>query len=206
MKMTNRGNQIIYKYWAPIYDPIAGRLYQAGRRRAYELVNPKPGEKLLIVGVGTGADFPLIPEGVEATGIDLSEDMLARAKEKAHKNQQRIEFILGDAQTLLVPESSQDILVFNLILAVIPDGRLCLEENWRALKPGGRAVIFDKFLPDEGEITFFRRLINQVATLIGTDVNRKFKDILGNTPARVVVDEPCFLGGAYRVILLEKPG
>jgi hypothetical protein len=48
MKMNNRWNQFIYRLWAPIYDSI---LLQTGKR-------------VLIAGIGTGADLPLLPTDV----------------------------------------------------------------------------------------------------------------------------------------------
>ncbi len=74
----------------------------------------------------------------------------------------------------------------------------------RALKPGGRAVVFDKFLPFGGKITPGRRLLNVFSTLIGTDITRKFEEINANTGWEVIQDEPSRFNGMYRVILLKK--
>jgi hypothetical protein len=63
MKMTNRWNRFIYRLWAPIYDSTVNRIFRPGRKRAMELLDLKPGERVLLVGVGTGADLPLIPAG-----------------------------------------------------------------------------------------------------------------------------------------------
>ena len=72
MKMTNRWNRFIYRLWAPIYDSTVNLFFMPGRKRALDLLNLQPGECVLLVGVGTGADLPLLPAGVDATGIDLS--------------------------------------------------------------------------------------------------------------------------------------
>ena len=108
----------------------------------------------------------------------------------------------GDAQQLLVDEAACDAVIFNLILSVIPDGAACLRENLRALKPGGRLVVFDKFLPDAGQLTLGRRLLNLGSTLFGTDITRRFDDLSKGVGVQVVCDEPSLLHGAYRVILL----
>jgi phosphatidylethanolamine/phosphatidyl-N-methylethanolamine N-methyltransferase len=71
MRMTNRWNQFIYRIWAPIYDAALGHFFMPGRKRALELLNLKPGEKVLLVGIGTGADLPFMPAGVDAIGVDL---------------------------------------------------------------------------------------------------------------------------------------
>lgn len=206
MKMTNRWNRFIYRLWAPVYDATVGRFFLPGRRRAIQVLDLQPGERLLLVGVGTGADLPLLPEGVEAVGVDLSPEMLARARSRLPLPGRAVTLLQGDAQKLLVDESAFDAAAFHLILSVIPDGAACLRENLRALRPGGRAVVFDKFLPDEGRPSFSRRLLNFFSTLLGTDITRRFGDLAAGAPCRVLSNEPSLAGGMYRVILLERTG
>jgi ubiquinone/menaquinone biosynthesis C-methylase UbiE len=204
MKMTNSHNQIVYRLWAPIYDSTVNCVFQSGRKRAMQLLDLQPGEKVLIVGVGTGADLPLLPAGVDATGIDLSPDMLAKARLKLDRCAATVKLIQGDAQALLVPENSYDAAILNLILSVVPDGRACLQSALRAVKPGGRLVIFDKFQPDREKVTIFRRFINFFSIQLGTDITRCFGDMLAGCSCKVLLDEPSLLGGMYRVILLKK--
>ena len=56
MKLTNRWNQFIYRLWAPVYDASAVLFFLPGRKRALELLNLQQGERLLLVGVGTGEE------------------------------------------------------------------------------------------------------------------------------------------------------
>lgn len=203
MKMTNRWNRLIYRLWAPIYDSTVGHFFLPGRMRAIEMLNLQPGEHVLLVGVGTGADLPLLPKGVQAVGVDISADMLAKARRKLPLPGLEVTLLQGDAQKLLVNEAAFDVVIFNLILSVIPDGAACLRENLRALKPGGRAVVFDKFLPDTGRLTLGRRLLNLGSTLFGTDITRRFGDLARGAKIQIVQDEPSLLHGTYRVILLN---
>jgi SAM-dependent methyltransferase len=204
VKMTNGWNRFIYRLWAPIYDAVLGRFFLPGRKRAIAAAELQPGERVLLVGVGTGADLPLLPEGVSVTGIDLSDEMLAKAHKKLPLPGIEVRLIQGDAQTLLVQEGQFDIVFFNLILSVIPDARHCLSENLRALPPGGRAIVFDKFLPENGKLTSGRKLLNLLSTLFGTDITRRFSDIIKDTHVIVVSDEPSLLNGLYRVIRLTN--
>ena len=206
MKMTNRWNQFIYRLWAPIYDSTINRLFLPGRRRALELLDLKRGEKVLLVGIGTGADLPLLPAGVDATGIDLSPEMLAKARLKLDRCPASVKLIQGDAQALLVDEGSFDAVILNLILSVIPDGNVCLRSALRALKPNGRVVIFDKFLPEGEKPSLVRKFLNLFSTLFGTDINRRLSDLMKNCPCEITHDEPSIAGGMYRVILLQKSG
>jgi len=204
MKMTNRWNRIIYSLWAPVYDRTVNRFFTPGRKRAMEMLALQPGERVLIVGVGTGTDLPLIPEGVEAVGIDLSPAMLARAQARLPLPGREVTLIQGDAQQLQVEEGRFDAVLFNLILSVIPDGAACLRENLRALKPGGRAVIFDKFLPDDGKLSLGRRLLNLGSTFFGTDITRRFNHLADGCHIAILKNEPSLAGGAYRVILVRS--
>jgi phosphatidylethanolamine/phosphatidyl-N-methylethanolamine N-methyltransferase len=204
MKMTNRWNQFIYRIWAPVYDTLMGRFFYPGRKRAMESLGLKPGERVLLVGVGTGADLVLLPDGVEAVGIDLSPEMLARCQSRLPLLGRQVTLIQGDAQKLIAEESAFDAVIFNLILSVIPDPFACLRENLRSLKPSGRAVVFDKFIPYGGTISPGRRLLNGFSTLFGTDITRKFEEINAASGWEVVRDEPSLLNGMYRVIMLKK--
>ena len=204
MKMTNRWNQFIYRLWAPIYDATVDHFFLPGRKRAIELLDLQPGERVLLVGIGTGADLPILPIGVQATGVDISSDMLKRARQKLPLPGREVTLLQGDAQQLLVDELSFDVVIFNLILSVIPDGAACLRENLRALKPGGRAIVFDKFLPDSGTLSLGRKFLNLGSTLFGTDITRRFGDLVKGILVKVISDEPSLLNGTYRVILLRK--
>lgn len=204
MKMTNDRNLLIYRRWAPIYDRSVDRLFVPGRRRAIQLLNLKPGERVFIPGVGTGADLPLLPAGVDVTGVDLSPEMLAKARLKLDRCLAAVKLIEGDAQTSLVEPASYDAVILNLILSVIPDGNACLQSALCALKPDGRVVVFDKFLPEGGSISIGRKVLNFFSMRFGTDINRRFSDLIKDCPCVVTHNEPSILGGMYRVILLKK--
>ena len=115
-----------------------------------------------------------------------------------------VKLIQGDAQTLLVDEASFDTAILNLILSVIPDGNTCLVSTLRALQPGGRAVIFDKFLPEGKNPSLVRKFVNLFSTLFGTDINRRLSDLMKSCPCEVTHDEPSIAGGMYRVVMLKK--
>ncbi|MCL7453620.1 MAG: methyltransferase domain-containing protein [Anaerolineae bacterium] len=205
MKLTNRRSRIIYHLWSPIYDGLFDRFFAApGRRRAMQVLGLQPGERVLLVGVGTGADLPLLPASVRAIGLDLSLDMLARARAKLPLTGRDVTLLQADAQALPLRAGEFDAAVLHLVLSVVPDGAVCLQEALRTLRPDGRAIIFDKFAPDDGRLTLGRRLVNLVTTLAGTDVTRRFGDRAAGSRCTIVHDEPSLLRGAYRIILIER--
>ena len=200
--MNNRSNLQIYRRYAPLYDRLMRAWTAAARRKAIDMLQLQPGERLFIPGVGTGLDLPFIPAGVCIAAGDLSPSMLHQAREK---RQEPVGFSVMDAQVLPLPNGSYDAVLLNLILSVVPNGSTAMQEAWRVLKPGGRVAIFDKFLPEGSRLLGFRVLLGWLIRQIGTDPNRRLGEILqGIRDASVIIDQPVLLNGQYRVILLHK--
>jgi phosphatidylethanolamine/phosphatidyl-N-methylethanolamine N-methyltransferase len=202
--MDNQRNQTIYKWWAPIYDKVMGPFARNARRRAIELLNLRAGERVLLSGVGTGLDVPHLSAGVQAVGIDLSPAMLHKAQAKA-TGRGDVTLCEMNAQALDFPDSSFDVVILNLILSVVPDGAMAFQEAWRVLRPGGRAVIFDKFAAEGKQLSALRRSAGRIIALFGTDPNRRSSDIIGRPhDMKIERDEPSLLHGQYRIVLLSK--
>jgi ubiquinone/menaquinone biosynthesis C-methylase UbiE len=180
-----------------------GPAYAAVRRSTVQLLKMKPGERLLISGVGTGLDLPLIGAGVEVIGADISAEMLQQARKKP--SQANVQLIQMDAQCLDLPAESFDAVLLNLIVSVAPSGHAVFQEAWRMLKPGGRLVLFDKFAPENRSIGVLRKAVGGLFRLIGTDVNRKLSDVVGNLENGVVeINEPSIFFGQYRILKFRK--
>ena len=191
-----------YALWAPIYDWVVAP-FRSARRRSLEGLGLRPGERVLLVGGGTGEDLPFLPPGVIAVATDLTPAMLARARGKARPDHH---LAVMDGHRLAVPDGAMDAVVLHLILAVIPDPALCLAESARVLKPGGRIGILDKFVPDGGSPSFARRVLNRVTKPIATDINRRLDDILRASGVRLdLVEREPALGGKFTIARLVKP-
>ncbi|GFO80680.1 MAG: hypothetical protein A49_03070 [Methyloceanibacter sp.] len=73
-----------YRRWAPVYDYTFGQVAEAGRKHAVKIINQRKG-RVLEVGVGTGLSLPAYGKHLTVTGIDLSPEMLDKAREKVTK-------------------------------------------------------------------------------------------------------------------------
>jgi phosphatidylethanolamine/phosphatidyl-N-methylethanolamine N-methyltransferase len=79
-----------------------------------------------------------------------------------------------------------------------------MREAVRVGRPGGRLLVFDKFLRPGSGPSFGRRVLNLLTRFFGTDINRSLDAMITGAPVRVVVNEPALPGGAGRAIVLEK--
>src|SRR6476469_3801125 len=70
-----------YRRWAPVYDHTFGRVAAEGRKHSVEIINQGKG-RVLEVGVGTGLSLPAYGRDLEIVGIDLSPEMLEKARER----------------------------------------------------------------------------------------------------------------------------
>ncbi|WP_226677108.1 class I SAM-dependent methyltransferase [Mesobacillus jeotgali] len=204
--MNNSWNKVIYKAWAPIYDTIfnAGSFSKA-REKLFKDIHFQPGEKVLFVGVGTGADIDRLPyEQLEITAIDYSEDMLQKAKDKYRNS--RITFLQMDAQQLDFTDGAFDYVVGSLILSVVPDNRKAFGEMVRVCRKDGLVLIFDKFTEPGKGLSIAKKAIRHVIKLLGTDIGVSFEEICQakKENIRLISDEGVMFGNMYRRILLKK--
>ncbi|HSI35761.1 MAG: class I SAM-dependent methyltransferase [Phycisphaerae bacterium] len=201
---TTRWRRLGYTLWAPVYDLLAKPLAPA-RRLAIDRLAPVAGERVLVVGAGTGLDLDFLPPGVVVTAIDLTPAMLNRLERRASQLGLPVTTSVMDAQAMTFADASFDAAVLNLILAVVPDPVRCASEVARVLRPGGRAVVLDKFVPDAGPVSLGRKLLNPLASFFGTEITRRLGPIIDGTGLRVRNIESAGRSGYLVVAVLEKP-
>lgn len=192
-----------YTLWSPFYDLLV-RGFAGWRRRSLELADIQPGERVLIVGAGTGLDLQFIDPGAEVTAIDVTAAMLRKLRRRARRRGMAVDIRVMDGQQMEFGDGSFDVVVLHLILAVIPDPERCARESARVLRSGGRVVVMDKFIADSRRPPLALLLANPLLKLLGTNVNRKLGPILDGTGLRVVHQESAALGGFFRIVLLRK--
>ncbi|WP_019639682.1 class I SAM-dependent methyltransferase [Paenibacillus fonticola] len=205
--MNNRWNKLIYWAGAPFYDVLfnAGPFARA-RKKVFADLELKPGQRVLMVGVGTGADLRFFcGKKLEITAVDLSPAMLAQAKSKSGEDEQ-IRFLEMDAQDLRFADKSFDLVIASLILSVVPDEHKCMSELVRVTKERGRIVIFDKFKGGERKMPLMMRILRPLIAVMGTDIGRDYRAILKPHLERLIIreDSSAMFGEMYRKIVLER--
>ena len=199
---TNPLLRLSYSLIAPFYDALIEYPMRKARQRSLALLPAIKPNRVLLCGVGTGLDLPILPDLHVYTALDFNAAMLARAKSRG-KNL-NIDFILGDCMTLPFQEAQFDHVILHLIVAVVPDPRSCLSEAVRVLKPGGTIIIFDKFL-QPSQSAPVRRLFNGISRRLATRMDVAFEDVLQSAPELEIKHNiPMLANGWFRSILLHK--
>lgn len=194
--------RLSYSLIAPLYDLAIAVPLRTARTRSLQSLPTDAAGKVLLSGIGTGLDLPLLPQMHRYTALDFNAAMLSRAQSRGADLQ--VEWVLGDSMALPFPDAHFDHAVLHLIVAVVPQPARCLSEAARVLKPGGTIVLLDKFLQPE-KLAPVRRALNPLTRRIATRMDVVFEEVLSDVPAlQVVSDVPLLAGGWFRGIVLKK--
>jgi ubiquinone/menaquinone biosynthesis C-methylase UbiE len=200
-----------YTLLAPVYDRIVSGPIDDYRKKSIDRLKNAKDKVILINGIGSGLDIPYLPDDANYIGTDITPAMLALAQKRLDKanhntthNNVNITLQLADSQSLPFDDDYFDDIVMHLILAVVPKPELALQEACRALNPGGRILLFDKFIRP-GQLALGRRFINLFLRHIATRTDVIFEDVLTTCPQlNLIHDEPALAKGWFRLIELQK--
>ncbi len=201
---TNWWNKIRYTFYAPGYDLIA-RYFKDSRRNSISALNIKSGDRVLIVGAGTGLDLEFLPHDCEIIATDITPSMIAKVKKRNTTLNKNVEAKVMDGQALSFEDSSFDFIILHLILAVVPNPELCIKESERVLKQGGQIAVFDKFVHKNKAVSLMRRMVNFFTNFLATDITRDLESIVGKTKLEIITDVPADFNGHFRMAKLIKP-
>ena len=197
--------KVAYRRWAPVYDHTFGRIAAEGRKHSVEIVNKQQG-RVLEVGVGTGLSLPSYGKHLEIVGIDLSPEMLEKARERvAEENLTNVTGLHEmDAGELSFDSGSFDSVVAMYVMTVVPEPEKVMAELARVCRPGGEVILVNHFSQDDGMRGWVERRMAPFAEQLGWrpvfDVGR----VMGCDDLKLVEQRALRPWGLFTMMRLQK--
>jgi len=140
-----------YAKWAPVYDVVFGAVFERGREAAIAAAE-RIGGRILEVGVGTGISLGDYSDENRIFGVDISEPMLAKARERvAELGLSHVEGLaVMDAEHMDFPDQSFDVVMAQYVVTTVPNPEATLDEFARVLKPGGEIILVSRVGAEAG--------------------------------------------------------
>lgn len=157
-----------YGRWAPIYDLVFGPVFERGRRAAVEAAE-RVGGRILEVGVGTGISLPEYAGSSRVFGVDISEPMLRKARERVGEfGLTNVEGLsVMDAERLEFADGSFDAVVAQYVITAVADPEAALDEFARVVRPGGEIILTSRIGADGGVRRQLERWCGPVTRRLG---------------------------------------
>jgi ubiquinone/menaquinone biosynthesis C-methylase UbiE len=140
---------VVREYWrksAERYDKYhkTEEEYITWKEFLKTVIPSEVGLRVLDVGTGTGViALPLAATGHNVTALDLTAEMMEKAKANARQRGLAIDFRIGDAEKLPFADNTFDVVINKWLLWTLPNPEKAISEWHRVLKPGGCLIIID---------------------------------------------------------------
>jgi phosphatidylethanolamine/phosphatidyl-N-methylethanolamine N-methyltransferase len=172
-----------YRRYANVYDAVFGPVLQPGRKAVIEALGCRPGERVLEVGVGTGLSLPMYPAAVRITGIDLSSEMLERARARVARRQlANVDALLEmDAESMAFPDAAFDKVVAMYVVSVTDRPAQLLHELQRVCKPGGDIFIVNHVRSDNPVVGALEKSLARFANQLGFHPDFELKSLVNGS-------------------------
>jgi phosphatidylethanolamine/phosphatidyl-N-methylethanolamine N-methyltransferase len=168
-----------YAILTPVYDILFNKIFHSGRVAAINLLEIKPGHRVLEIGVGTGLNLPLYPGDCNVTGIDISAEMLQKARERSKElGLTNVTLGLMDASNLDFPDDTFDHVLATYVISAVPDPVKTLLEMRRVCRPKGHLVILNHFRSENPILGAVEWMLAPICTRIGFKTDLKLKPLL----------------------------
>jgi len=199
-----------YRRYARLYDLYFGAVFQPGRKAVIQGMQCRPGEHILEVGVGTGLSLPLYPADVRVTGIDISEEMLERARVRVERNRidGRVGLHVMDAERMDFPDNTFDKVVAMYVVSVVPHPVRLVDEMRRVCKPDGDIFIVNHFHSPNPFVGKVETLLAPLSRLMGFHPDFCLETFVRQTDLEVVKKQAVNLFGYWNLLRARnnKPG
>jgi phosphatidylethanolamine/phosphatidyl-N-methylethanolamine N-methyltransferase len=180
----------VYSAYSRVYDRVFGRVFQDSRVVLAAAIQPRPGESVLEVGVGTGLLLPLYAGRCRVTGIDLSAGMLAKARERVEQlGLQDVTLEQMDAGAMTFADDSFDSAVAAYVVTAVPDHRAVMNEMVRVVRPGGRILLLNHFVNGSPVLAALERAVSPLCIHVGFRTDLSVSQVLDGLPVTKTRDE-----------------
>jgi phosphatidylethanolamine/phosphatidyl-N-methylethanolamine N-methyltransferase len=195
-----------YARWAPVYDAIFGVITNSAINKTVGVMNALPPRRILEIGVGTGLALPRYKPGHRISGIDLSTDMLERARKRvADRKIAGVESLQEmDAENLAFDDQSFDVAVAMFLITVVPDPLKVLAEAVRVTKPGGRIVLANHFSAESGPRAAFEKWLSRFSASLGWNPEFPLDRVMGQPGMRLLEKRSLQPLGIYTLLVFER--
>ena len=171
----------VYSLYSFVYDSFFGRIFEHGRYVAFNMMNVKPNESILEVGVGTGLSLPLYPKESHVAGIDISQEMLDKAEsKKQYYGLSNIKLYNMDASSMIFSDNTFDKVIASHVITVVPDPLRTLNEIKRVCKKDGEIFILNYTGCNNKVISRFEEFISPVRDRMGLGKHFDLDELLRN--------------------------
>jgi len=171
-----------YRRYAAVYDAVFGPVLQAGRKAVVQALGLRPGDRVLEVGVGTGLSLPLYPRDVRITGIDVSREMLEKARRRvARRRLGHVDALLEmDAERMTFPDATFDKVVAMYVVSVVERPAKLLEELHRVCRPHGEIYLVNHVRSDNRFIAAVEKGLARFSDKLGFHPDFELRDMVGD--------------------------
>lgn len=171
-----------YRRYAGYYDAVFGPVLQPGRKAVVQALGLRPGDRVLEVGVGTGLSLPLYPREVRITGIDVSREMLEKARARvARRHMPNVEALLEmDAERMSFAAASFDKVVAMYVVSVVERPDRLLEELHRVCRPDGEIFIVNHVRSDNRVIGAMEKALAPLSDKLGFRPDFELRDMVSS--------------------------
>ena len=198
-----------YRWFSGSYDLLFGPVFHPGRKEAVRIANDRPGQRILEVGVGTGLSLPHFRPNSRVTGIDVSAEMLEKAKRRtARMGLAHVEGLhVMDAENLEFADNSFDAVLALYVASVVPDPARFAAEMRRVCIPRGTIVVVNHFTSENGLARFMEKRLAHLARHIGFHADFPFEDFQRASRLSIREVRPSNLFGYWKLLrcINEKP-
>ena len=158
----------VYEKLSTTYDLFFGPVLHPGRLVAIDRMGIRRGDRILEVGVGTGINASLYPRKCHVTGIDLTDSMLEKARERvAREGLRHVRLLEMDAANMTFADETFDIVYAPYLISVVPDPVHVAQEMRRVCKRGGKIIILNHFRSLNAILSRVERAISPFTVHIG---------------------------------------